>query len=79
MGGKGGRKITHLGKGGGVKSILAGNFQANRVTSLGVPGGLGTGLDLGADAMVVASGEEGEVVLGGDSCRVFGNAVSDCS
>lgn len=58
---------TYLGEGGWVESVLAGNFEANGVSRLGVPGGLGTSLDLGVDAVVVAGSEDGEIVGGGDS------------
>jgi hypothetical protein len=71
--------ITYLGEGRGVQAVLAGNLKADSVAGVGVPGSLGTGLDLSVDAVVVAGGEEGQVVAGSDSSGVLGNAVTDGS
>ena len=70
---------THLSEGRGVKTVLAGNLQADGVAGGGVPGSLGTSLNLSVDAVVVAGGEEGQVVAGSDGSRVLGNAVTDGS
>lgn len=70
---------THLGEGRGVKAVLASNLEADGVAGLGVPGGLSTSLNLSVDAVVVAGGEDGQVVGSGDGSRVLGNAVADGS
>jgi hypothetical protein len=70
---------TNLGEGRGVQAVLGGNLEANSVAGGRVPGGLGTGLNLSVDAVVVAGGEEGQVVAGGDGSGVLGNTVADGS
>lgn len=71
--------MTYLGEGRGVKTVLAGDFQTDVVAGLGVPGSLGTSLNLGVHAVVVAGGEDGEVVAGSDGSRVVGKAVTNGS
>lgn len=68
---------TYLSKGRGVKSVLAGNLKTDGVSSLGVPCGLGTSLDLGVHTVVVASSEEGEVVGGSDGSGVLRERVGN--
>lgn len=70
---------TNLSEGRGVQAVLAGDLETDGVAGGGVPRGLGTGLDLSVDAVVVAGGEEGQVVAGGDGSGVLGNAVADGS
>ena len=72
-------KATYLGERRGVESVLAGDLKANGVAGLGVPGSLGTSLNLSVDAVVVASGEDAQVVASGDSSSVLGNAVANGS
>lgn len=71
--------MTYLSEGGGVKTVLAGNFQTDVVAGLGVPGSLGTGLNLSVHAVIVAGREDGEVVAGSDGSRVLGKAVTNGS
>jgi hypothetical protein len=68
---------TYLGERRGVQAVLAGDLQADRVASLGIPGSLGTSLDLSVDAVVVAGSEDRQVVAGSDSSRVLGKAVAN--
>jgi hypothetical protein len=70
---------TYLGEGRGVQAVLAGDLEADGVAGGGVPGSLSTGLDLSVDTVVVASGEERQVVAGSDGSGVLGNAVADSS
>ena len=72
-------KATYLGERRGVESVLAGDLKANGVAGLGVPGSLGTSLNLSVDAVVVASGEDAQVVASGDGSGVLGNAVANGS
>ena len=72
-------RSTYLGEGRGVQAVLAGDLEADGVTGLGVPGGLGTGLNLGVDTVVVRGGEDAQVAAGGDGSGVLGNAVADGS
>lgn len=62
-----------------VKLVLAGNLESDTtgVSALGVPGGLGTGLNLRVHAVVVRRGEDVEVVGGGDGSSVLGDGVSN--
>jgi hypothetical protein len=71
------REDTNLGEGDGVNAVLAGDLEADSVAGLGVPGGLGTGLDLAVDLVVVGSGEDAQVVGGGDGGAVLGGDVAD--
>jgi hypothetical protein len=66
-----------LGKGDGVDAVLAGNLKADSVAGLGVPGGLGTGLNLAVNLVVVRGGEDAQVVGGGDGSAVDGGSVAD--
>lgn len=73
------KSSTDLSERRGVQLVLAGNLKADGVTGLGVPGGLGTSLDLSVNAVVVAGREEGQVVASGDGSRVLGKAVANGS
>lgn len=66
-----------LRKGDRVDAVLGGNLEADGVAGLGVPGGLGTGLDLGVDLVVVRGSEDAQVVSGGDGSAVLGSGVAD--
>lgn len=68
---------TNLDEGNGVNAVLGGNLKTNGVASLGVPGGLGTSLDKLVDLVVVAGGENAQVVGGGDSGVVGRGVVTD--
>ena len=70
---------TNLDEGHGVQAVLAGNLEANSVSGLGVPGGLGTSLNLAVNLVVVAGGEDAEVVGSGDGSAVDGGGVADGS
>lgn len=70
---------SYLGERRGVETVLAGNLETDGVTGLGVPGSLGTSLNLSVDAVVVAGGENAQVVASGDGGSVLGNAVADGS
>lgn len=72
-----GRGRTNLGEGDGVQAVLAGDLEADGVTTLGVPDGLGGRLDLAVDLVVVAGGEDAQVVGGGDGGAVLGRDVAD--
>lgn len=72
-----GRKVAYLSEGRGVQAVLAGDLKADGVADLGVPGSLGTGLNLSVDTVVVAGGEDAQVVAGGDGSGVLGNAVAN--
>ncbi len=71
--------MSYLGEGRGVQAVLAGDLETDGVAGGGVPGSLGTSLDLSVDAVVVGGGEEGQVVAGSDGSRVLGNRVTDGS
>lgn len=71
--------VTYLSEGRGVKTVLAGNLQADVVAGLGVPGSLSTSLNLSVHAVVVAGREDREVVAGSDGSRVLGKAVTNGS
>lgn len=71
--------LSHLDKGGGIKLVLGSNLELRLGRSVGVPGGLGTSLNLGVDAVVVRSGEHAQVVGGGDGSGVLGNGVTNGS
>lgn len=66
-----------LGKGDGVDAVLRRDLEADGVARLGVPGGLGTGLDLGVDLVVVRGGKDAEVVGGSDGGAVLGGGVAN--
>lgn len=66
-----------LGEGDGVDAVLGGNLKADVVAGLGVPGGLGTGLDLAVNLVVVRGSEDAEVVGGGDGSGVGGGGEAD--
>lgn len=68
---------TNLGEGDRVDAVLAGNLEADSVAGLGVPGSLGTGLNLGVDLVVVRGGEDAQVVRGSDGSAVLGSSVAD--
>lgn len=66
-----------LGEGDGVDAVLAGNLEADSVAGLGVPGGLGTGLDLAVDLVVVRGGKDAQVVGGGDGSAVKRGSIAN--
>jgi hypothetical protein len=68
---------TYLDEGDGVEAVLGGDLEADGVAALGVPGGLGTGLDLGVDLVVVAGREDTQVVSSGDGSGVGGGLEAD--
>lgn len=68
--------INYLCERAGVKLVLAGDLEADVASGGGVPGGLCAGLDLGVDLVVVAGGEDAEVVGGGDGGSVGALAVA---
>jgi len=68
---------AYLDEGDGVKTVLGSDLKADGVAGLGVPGGLGAGLDLAVDLVVVAGGENAQVVSGGDGSTVGRGVVSD--
>lgn len=70
---------THLGERGRVDLVLAGDLEADGVAGLGVPGSLGTSLNLRVDLVVVGGGEDGEAVGGSDSGSVLVDGVTDGS
>lgn len=71
------RRKTYLDEGHGVQAVLAGNLEADGVARGAVPGGLGAGLDLAIDLVVVAGSEDAQVVRGGDGGGVDGVEVAD--
>lgn len=73
------KKRAYLSERRGVETVLAGDLKANGVAGLGVPGSLSASLNLGVDAVVVASGEKAQVVASGDGSSVLGNAVANGS
>lgn len=68
---------SNLGKGDGVNAVLAGNLKTDSVASLGVPGSLGTSLNLAVDLVVVRSGKDAQVVSGGDGSAVLGGSIAN--
>lgn len=69
--------ITNLGEGQRVQAVLAGDLEANGRAALRVPGGLGAGLDLAVDLVVVAGGEDAQVTGSGDGGAVGAGVVAD--
>ena len=74
-----GEGSTNLDERDGVKAVLAGDLEADVVAALGVPGGLGTGLDLAVDLVVVAGSEDAEVVGSSDGRGVGRGGEADGS
>lgn len=72
-----GERAADLGEGDGVNAVFTGQLEADGVARLGVPGSLGTGLDLAVDLVVVGGGENAQVVRGGDGGAVLGSGVAD--
>lgn len=68
-----------LGKGDGVDAVLGGDLETDSVAGLGVPGGLGAGLDLRVDLVVVRGGKDAQVVGGSDGGAVLGGGIADSS
>jgi hypothetical protein len=68
---------SYLGEGNGVDAVLAGNLKTDGVAGVGVPGSLGTSLNLAVDLVVVRGSEDGEVVSGSDGGAVLGSSVTD--
>jgi hypothetical protein len=66
-----------LGKGDGVDAVLAGNLETDSVAGLGVPGSLGTGLNLAVDLVVVRGSKDAQVVGGSDGSAVLGTGIAD--
>lgn len=69
--------LTNLGERDGVNAVLAGDLKTDSVAGLGVPGSLGTGLDLAVDLVVVRSSEDAEVVRGSNGSAVERGSVTD--
>jgi len=70
---------THLNEGDRVQAVLGSDFEADSVAALGVPGGLGAGLNLAVDLVVVGGREDTQVVGGSDSSAVGRGLVADGS
>lgn len=70
-------ETTNLGEGDGVDAVLAGNLETDSVAGLGVPGGLGTSLNLAVDLVVVRGSEDAEVIRGSDGGTVLGGGVAN--
>ncbi|KAI6749186.1 hypothetical protein HG531_008133 [Fusarium graminearum] len=68
---------TNLGERDGVDAVLAGDLKTDSVAGLGVPGSLGTSLNLGVDLVVVRSSEDAEVVRSGNGSAVLGSSVAN--
>lgn len=73
------QESSYLGEGERVQAVLACNLEADLVAGLGVPGGLGAGLNLRVDLVVVRSGEDAQVAGSGDGSSVFRGSVSNGS
>lgn len=73
------KHCPYLGERERVQAVLAGDLEANLVAALGVPGGLGAGLDLRVDLVVVGGGEDAQVAGRGDGGSVVGGGVPDGS
>jgi hypothetical protein len=71
------RGAHYLCKGARIELILARELQPDIIAGLGVPGGLCAGLDLAVDEVVVAGGEDAQVVGRLDGGGVLGQAVAD--
>lgn len=71
------KRSTYLDEGHGVQAVLGSDLEADCVAALGVPGGLGAGLNLAVDLVVVASGEDAQIVSGGDSSAISGGLEAD--
>lgn len=73
------RNRVYLGEGHRVDAVLAGNLKADSVAGLGVPGSLGTSLDLAVDLVVVRGSEDAQVVSGSDSSAVLRGGEANSS
>ncbi len=71
------RETTNLGERDGVQAVLGGDLEADSITALGVPDGLGRSLDLLVDLVVVAGSEDAQVVCGSDGSTVLGCDVAN--
>ena len=71
------REITHLGEGSRVKLVLGSELKTDVGAGLGVPGGLGTGLDSRVDLLVVGGGEDAQGVGGSDGGVVERGGVAN--
>ena len=69
--------FTYLGERGGVELVLGSELKTDVGAGLGVPGGLGTGLDSRVDLLVVGGGEDAQGVGGGDGGVVERGGVTD--
>jgi hypothetical protein len=68
-----------LGERDGVDAVLAGDLKADGVASLGVPGGLGTSLDLAVDLVVVRGSKDAQLVRGSDGSALLRSSIADGS
>lgn len=67
----------HLCKRAGIELELARDFQSDIVTCFRVPRGLGTSFYIAVDFVVIACGEDAQVVGGMDCGRILCQAISD--
>jgi hypothetical protein len=67
---RGYRCEAYLGERERVNAVLGGDLHTNSAAALGVPGGLGTNLDRLIDLVVVAGGEDAQVVGSSNGCVV---------
>ena len=70
---------SNLGERDGVDAVLASDLKSNSVAGLGVPGSLGTSLNLAVDLVVVRSSEHAQVIGSGDGSAVERGYVSNGS
>lgn len=68
---------TYLGERSRVKLVLGSELKTDVGARLGVPGGLGTGLNSRVDLLVVGGGEDAQGVGGSDSSVVEGGGVTN--
>lgn len=67
---------TYLGERDGVEAVLAGDLETDSIAGLGVPGSLGTGLNLAVDLVVVRGSKGAQVVGGSDGGVVTETSVA---
>lgn len=73
---EGGRDETYLCERAGVELVLACDLEADIASSGGVPSSLCAGLDFSIDLVVIAGGEDAQVVGGGDGGGIRALAVA---